>query len=128
MEVLEQLLSYGYQVFLDGENIKYHKKEDISPDPDEIQLLLHKLQDHKNEAIEFLKTQQNEKENSLVVFSKVLNREIVISWHDDSQKVVFVDQMPYTAQEIQRLKDRRIKPQELRTIHRLKETFEGQIQ
>lgn len=62
---------------------------------------------------------------SLIAHSKVLDRDIIVSWTGDNPKVVYVDRTPYTLEEIAELKG--ATPGAVRSAHLVKEEFEGEI-
>lgn len=66
-----------------------------------------------------------ESERRLVAYSKVLSRNVVVSWKVSNPKVVYVNRIPYRAEEIIKLKGASTK--EARAVHLLKETFDGKI-
>jgi len=60
-----------------------------------------------------------------MVYSKVLDRNIVVSWSGNDPKVVYVDRTPYTPEEISKLKG--ADPESVTAAHLLKQTFDGKI-
>ena len=66
-----------------------------------------------------------ESERRLVAYSKVLSRNVVVSWKVSNPKVVYVNRIPYTTEEIAKLKG--ADPTGVRTVHLLKKTFHGKI-
>ncbi len=58
-------------------------------------------------------------------FSKVLGREIVVSWKGSEPRVVFVDRSAYTLDEIATLKNG--DPQAVRAAHETKSVFNGKV-
>lgn len=81
------------------------------------------LKKYKNLLINILSGESNYR----FVFSKALNREVIISWNGENPKVVFVDSAPYSAQEIQRLKESQLSAQQTKIIHEIKEHFDGSL-
>ena len=90
---------------------------------DRVHRLLDEIRSRKAEAVQCLRDMSQEK--CLVVFSKVLGREILLSWAGSRPNVVYIDKMPYQAKEIKKLKD--ASPSGVRTTHVVKEIFEGKI-
>ena len=66
-----------------------------------------------------------ESERRLVAYSKVLSRNVVVSWKVSNPKVVYVNRIPYTTEEIIKLKG--AGPKDVRAVHLTKETFNGEI-
>jgi len=60
---------------------------------------------------------------SMRVFSKVLRREIMVSWDPQDPSIIFVDRTSYTTREIEKLKT--IAPSGVRAAHKVKSTFIG---
>jgi len=65
---------------------------------------------------------------TVTVLSRVLNREVFISWEGDKPETVLFEGMPYTLDEIAKLKEMPLTPEDLRTIHRVKTEFKGEIE
>ncbi len=61
------------------------------------------------------------------VFSKVLNREVFVSWEGDNPGTIFFDGIPYSVAEIAKLKEMPLNPDDLRAIQQVKEPFEVAI-
>ena len=73
------------------------------------------------------RNQEPEGRNMLPVFSEVLGRNIVISWQGKNPKVVYMDQTPYSLNEIQQLKSQELSAKDLKNIHDIKAEFDGHI-
>lgn len=58
---------------------------------------------------------------ALSVFSKVLGREIVVSWRGERPSVVYVDRTPYTLKEIAQLKG--LNASGVKVAHEVKSEF-----
>ena len=139
MEVIRALQVEGYELAVDGNNIRYHYRlhDRDAPDKEKVSRLLSELKARKAEAISFLKAyRRGQDENvdprpdmrTITVFSKVLNREVFISWEGDNPERVLFDGIPYTLDEITKLKEMPLTPDDLRMIHRAKGVFAGQLQ
>ena len=63
----------------------------------------------------------------VIVFSKVLGRDILISWQGKNPKVVYIDQTSYSLKEIQELKSRQLSVKDLKNIQEVKATFDGKL-
>jgi len=61
----------------------------------------------------------------LVAYSKVLGRNIVVFWLGDNPNVIYVDQTPYTTEELCKLKKASSKG--VKNAHLIKKTFEGNL-
>ena len=76
----------------------------------------------KGDQVEPINT---DRECRLVAYSKVLGRDMVLSWTGDDPKVVYVDRTPYTTEEITRLKSS--DPESVKATHWVKEMFEDEL-
>ena len=74
-------------------------------------------------ASEVMLGKRAENEHKIVAYSKVLGREIVVTWTGMDPKVIYVDRTPYTPEEIAKIKD--TGPNRIKTTHLLKENFQG---
>ena len=54
MQAIIELQKEGYQVSLDGENIRCQKMEGANPDPEKVHLLFKKIRENKAQAVKFL--------------------------------------------------------------------------
>lgn len=64
-------------------------------------------------------------ERKIVAYSRVLGRDIVISWRGDEPRVIYVDRTLYTAEEIAGMDG--AGPEAVRDVHLLKEDFDGEL-
>jgi hypothetical protein len=115
LEIIKEIEARGVVLKTDGHQIFYRPKTAL---PNE---MVDRLIAHKATIIRALKS----KRESLTVFSKVLNQDIEISWIEGEPKVVYVDRVPYTADEVSKLKDADTKG--IKAAHLLKKTFDGKI-
>ncbi len=70
---------------------------------------------------------KKEEHNSLTFHSKALDRNVNLNWQGDDPKVIYVDQVPFTADEIETLKRMNPTGGDLRAVCRVKESFQGEI-
>lgn len=84
-------------------------------------------QEPRDSVLEGKKLNSKDEKNTIAVFSKVLGRDIVISWKGKNPKVVYVDQTPYTLKEIQELKSRQLSVKDLKNVHNIKAEFDGHV-
>jgi hypothetical protein len=96
--------------------ILYVQKKELS------QELLKEIEVYRSELIDYLKN----KEHEIKIFSKVLNKEVIVNWSDNNAQVVYVDFTRYTRDELNTLKQR--KKASIAFIHGIKEQFTGQIE
>lgn|GEM_PF-4657755 len=61
------------------------------------------------------------------MFSNVLGIEVGVVFPDGNGNVVLVDDVRYRANEIRDLLGRHLNPAELRAVHEVKRTFNGQL-
>ena len=138
MEAVKELQAEGYSFSVEGNNIRYRLRAGIEPEKEKVSLLLAELKAHKAEAIHFLEACRTTAGEEIVepgqdlrmitVFSRVLDREVFVSWHSDNPESVFLDGVAYTIDEIAKLKEMPLTPDDLRTIHKVKTAFEGNIE
>ncbi|NQS89159.1 hypothetical protein HQ584_05160 [Patescibacteria group bacterium] len=88
--------------------------------------LIDSLFSEKEAVTKCLMQMQNVSE-SVIVFSKVLGRDIIISWKNENPKVVYVDQTPYSLKEIKQLKSQQLSAKDLKNIHNIKAEFDGHV-
>ncbi|SPD73774.1 hypothetical protein PITCH_A1960003 [uncultured Desulfobacterium sp.] len=67
--------------------------------------------------------QNKELNRSVTAYSRVLGRDIRISWQGENPKVVYVDRTPFSLDEIKAL--RGTSPADLKKAYLLKEAFDG---
>lgn len=79
------------------------------------------IERYKNEIIAYL----TNAEQSIIVFSQILEREIEVSWSDKDPQVVYVDFVPYGCTEIREI--RNTKKATVLNLHQLKDEFSGTI-
>ena len=115
LEILKEIEARGVILKTDGDQIFYRPKAAL---PNELR---DRLMEHKASIMKVLQS----KRQSLTVFSKVLKRDIEISWIEGEPKVAFVDRVPYTADEVSKLKN--ADPKGVKAAHLVKETFQGKI-
>ena len=89
------------------------KFEAPNPEPSQPPKIQPKIQDGKK---------------TITIFSKVLGREVKISWQGDNPKVVHLDSMAFTTKEIETLKGKNPSPEDLQAVCRVKAAFDGEIQ
>ena len=120
-EILTECEKAGVHLFFSENKIK--AKGDFSV-LDEA--LKDSLISEKEAVTKCLMQMQNVSE-SVIVFSKVLGRDILISWQGENPKVVYVDQTPYSLKEIKQLKSQQLSAKDLKNIHDIKAEFDGHI-
>lgn len=65
--------------------------------------------------------------NSIVFYSKKLKRDIVAKWEGKEPQVVYLDDLPFTVEEIEILTEKRPDAEALQSIWDAKETFGGTL-
>jgi hypothetical protein len=115
LEILREIEARGVLLKTDGHRIFYRPKTALPTE------LKDQLMKHKSSVIRALKL----KRKSVTVFSKVLKKDIEISWIENDPKIVYVSTVPYTADELRKLKD--VDPGGVRAAHLVKESFDGKI-
>jgi len=140
MEAIRELQSEGYRFTLEGDQIHYTITEGRTPDKEKVVRLFAELKEHKTEAVALLKASacpskgQDEildpgpDMKTIPVFSHVLNREVFISWQGENPQTILFDGVAYTIDEIAKLKEMPLTPDELRAIHQVEVAFEGSIE
>ena len=121
MDAIRKLQAEGYQFNVVENEIRYKLVDGKPQDPDKAGRLLKEIQDHKAEAIAFLKGVR-----TITAFSKVLGRNITLSWTGSNPKVVYLDRVPYTLDEIERMKQVK-NPNLIKNTLQVKEIFNGKI-
>jgi len=114
-EIVREIEALGVALKTDGHQIFYRPKAAL---PNELK---DRLRKHKACIVRFLQS----KRVSLTVFSKVLHKDIEITWSEREPKVVYVARIPYTADELSKLRD--AKPEGVGAAHLVKEIFDGKI-
>jgi hypothetical protein len=115
LEILREIEARGVVLKTDGHQIYYRPKTAL---PNELK---DRLREHKASIVRFLQS----KRSSVTVFSKVLKKEIEISWIENDPKIVYVSRVRYTADELSKLKD--AGPEGVKAAHIIKEIFHGKI-
>jgi hypothetical protein len=113
--LLQKIESYGVTLKAEGGQIFYKPKEALP------QSIVDCIRKEKDQIILYLQSSKN----SHNFFSHVLVRAITISWNGSNPKVVYVNCVPYTTEEISKLK--KADSEEVRAAHLLKEIFDGKI-
>ena len=62
---------------------------------------------------------------SIIAYSKVLGKDIQLTWQDNNAAVVYVDQTPYSLDEIAEMKT--FSKDAVIACHNIKNTFDGKI-
>ena len=65
---------------------------------------------------------------TVMIFSKVLKRNVKVTWRTDHPKVVYVEGIPYTQTEIKSLLEKDLLPQAIVTVHNIKNVFDGMVE
>ena len=114
-EILREIEARGVMLRTDSHQIFFRPKAAL---PNELK---DRLREHKASIVRFLQS----KRASLSVFSKVLKKDIEIAWGELEPKVVYVARIPYTADELSKLRD--AEPEGVGATHLVKEIFDGKI-
>ena len=64
---------------------------------------------------------------SIVFYSKKLKRDILAKWEGDNPKIVYLDNLPFTTEEIAILVEKKPDAETLQSILDAKETFGGTL-
>jgi hypothetical protein len=132
MELIQELNEQGIKIqLIDSEHLALTPKNRVSPE------LIEKVRANKQELLHALRGTQDKggRENvepgrdltTITVFSKVLRREVFISWEGDNPETVFLDGVPYSLEEIGKLKEAPLSVDDLKLIHETKRAFDGRM-
>ena len=106
----------GIALFPEGNNLRYR-----GPEGTVTEEILFYLSENKKGLLQILY------KNYKVIYSKALEKLILVSWEGNDPKVILIDQTSYSLEEIQRIKKFNPVGVDIKTIHELKEIFQGQV-
>jgi hypothetical protein len=125
MITITRLESLGINIHVEKDEIVCRADKVRGFDRPQVLGLLTELKAKKPEALQFLRSRTCR--HAIRVFSKVLNKEITISWTGENPKVIHIDKVAYTLTEIEKLKALAHSGKELSAIHQLKDRFDGEL-
>jgi hypothetical protein len=125
MMAIKRLEALGFNLHSEGEEIVCRSSGGRKFDTPEVHVLLAELKENKAEALRYLRSQVSH--HAIRAFSKVLNKEITISWTGENPKVIRIDRTPYSLKEIEKLKALAPSVKDLSAIHHFKTCFDGQL-
>ena len=71
---------------------------------------------------------QSGQTKTVMIFSKVLKRNVKVAWKTDEPKVIYVEGIPYSETEIKSLLQKGLAPQTIATTHNIKNVFDGVVE
>lgn len=133
MKAVHELERMGYDLTLEGEEIRARLRDRMEPpDPEKAQALFDEVKANRNEVVEYLKGRKRRRQEAgesgwrtLRILSSVLGKEIQIAWREENPRVVYVDRKPYTETELGTLKG--ADPKVIRAAHEIKSIFKGKV-
>lgn len=139
-QLVSELKNHGYDIYLEGENLRYKFHSLIEPPKERIAVLLDSLKRNKLEVISYLRAKESpnkatssydagvmslnefgEAEITLKIWSEVLNEMIYFVSSDVVINNNPLDAVAYTAQELTAMLG--MEPEEVRAAHTIKALF-----
>lgn len=143
-KLINELKTFGYDIYLEGENLRYKFHSLIEPPKDRIEVLLDSLKKNKPEVISYLRAQERPNKAlslhdagvaiqkmtlsefeqaglTLKIWSEVLQDHIYFVSSDAVIPHNPLDAVTYTAKELTAMLD--MEPEEVRTAHTVKSIF-----
>ena len=101
--ILRECVSNKIELFFVGGRLNYR-----APGNAKVEKIVNELKRHKIELTKLLTEEPDKRPRCSVFYSKVLDREIFLSWQGDAPTVIHMDHLGFTTQEIEILKKTKI--------------------